>query len=607
MTDEDSLVLDFCLTNRKVLFKRSSSLNNEHWNELTSWWSNGIADYSERYEFATNLDDYLAKRSWFKTFWRANSRSVVVSSNLKNAISIAKTTSDIFEKSLTSSQNVDSFKLNLEGLKRTLTDQQKYNVTASLKIPSGANFSVPGAGKTTTTLAVWNHLVKEGSVDKLLVVCPLSVFDSWLHEELIETFDKPPKSQKFCDSLISSHTGLLIVNYEKLENEHILNKINNWVCNHRVMLVIDEAHRIKGGSQSVRWRACKKIADNCRRVDLLTGTPMPQGYDDIRNLFTLSWKNLPKSALTDQKLASLRPGGVFVRTTKEELNLPPVDIREIPLEPSDKQMQIYSALRRSYSGLFNMSYGSRRHLAKKGTAVMSLIAAASNPGLIAGREAEQAYLNLKWPPEEISSDRDILELVNSYIKYEIPPKYEWILRFIQKSTDEGKKTIIWSSFVGNIMALERLLKKYNPAIVCGGISGEDRRSMIERFRNNTSCGVLITNPHTLGEGISLHKECNQAVYLDRTFNAVHYLQSLDRIHRLGLKSDVVTKVYILNTRQTIDHGVDVSLKRKIDRMANSLNDESLNISTYVEYDRNEDLLDIVLSKEDESEIYSHLK
>lgn len=607
MIDDRSLILDFCPIKRAVLFRRNSSINNDHWNELTSWWSNGIANYSECYEFATTLDNYLSKKSWFKTFWRANGRSVFVSSNLKNAISISRITADTFEKSLTNEQKVDISKLNLEGLKRTLTDQQKYNVAASLKIPSGANFSVPGAGKTTTTLAVWNHLVKEGRVDKLLVVCPLAVFDSWLHEELIETFDTPPKSQKSDESLISSLTGLLIVNYEKLENEHILNKIGNWVSNHRVMLVIDEAHRIKGGSQSVRWRACKKIADNCSRVDLLTGTPMPQGYDDIRNLFTLSWKNLPKSALTDQKLASLRPGGVFVRTTKEELNLPPVDIREVPLEPSDKQMQIYSALRRSYSGLFSISYGSQRYLAKKGAAVMSLIAAASNPGLIAGRETEQAYLNLKWPPEEISSDRDILELVNSYIKYEIPPKYEWILRFIQKSTGEGKKTIIWSSFVGNIMALERLLKKYNPAVVCGGINGEDRRSSIERFRKNASCGVLITNPHTLGEGISLHKECNQAVYLDRTFNAVHYLQSLDRIHRLGLKSDVVTKVYILNTRQTIDHRIDISLKRKIDRMANSLNDESLNVSTYVEYDRNEDLLDITLSEEDETEIYSHLK
>ena len=35
------------------------------------------------------------------------------------------------------------------------------------------------------------------------------------------------------------------------------------------------------------------------------------------------------------------------------------------------------------------------------------------------------------------------------------------------------------------------------------------------------------------------KKDNHAIYLDRTFNAGHFLQSQDRIHRLGLGDDVV--------------------------------------------------------------------
>jgi hypothetical protein len=31
----------------------------------------------------------------------------------------------------------------------------------------------------------------------------------------------------------------------------------------------------------------------------------------------------------------------------------------------------------------------------------------------------------------------------------------------------------------------------------------------------------------------LHKVCQNAIYVDRTFNAAHFLQSEDRIHRLG--------------------------------------------------------------------------
>ena len=41
--------------------------------------------------------------------------------------------------------------------------------------------------------------------------------------------------------------------------------------------------------------------------------------------------------------------------------------------------------------------------------------------------------------------------------------------------------------------------------------------------------VLLANPQTLGEIDAYIRYSNQAVYVDRTYNAGHYLQSLDRI------------------------------------------------------------------------------
>ena len=61
-----------------------------------------------------------------------------------------------------------------------------------------------------------------------------------------------------------------------------------------------------------------------------------------------------------------------------------------------------------------------------------------------------------------------------------------------------------------------------------------RESELGRFRSESDCLVLLANPAALGEGVSLHETCNDAIYLERTFNAGQYLQSLDRIHRLGL-------------------------------------------------------------------------
>lgn len=606
MSGQTQLLLDF-ISPDIVIFNRGVDLDAKHWLVLVNEWSNDSINAAQLSEFQIPFQDFIAKKAWFMTFWKPNGHSVSLSSALKKAMDSARSDQKKFEEALVNVPDINIETLNLHGMARNLTDEQAYNVAASLKVPSGANFSVPGAGKTTATLALWNHLVNENELHKLLVICPLAVIETWMKEELELTFHNPPEAQKIEEKYIHSTTQVLLTNYEKLENENILNKLLNWVNTNKVMLVIDEAHRIKGGSQSIRWRACKKLADKCSRVDLLTGTPMPQGYDDIRNLFNLSWKNLSKYSLSDHKLKSLKPGGVFVRTTKDELNLPPTDIKEISIEMSDKQKQIYSALRRSYSGFFKITSVNRALLAKKGAAVMSLIAASSNPGLIAGRDMEEAYLNLQWPPEEISENNEIMELINNYIRHEIPPKYKWILKFINESVKQNKKTLIWSSFVGNIRALERLLHPYNPVVICGGVNGKERRDCIQRFKEDPNCAVLITNPHTLGEGISLHKECNQAVYLDRTFNAVHYLQSLDRIHRLGLKKETITSIYILSSSNSIDNRIDVALKIKIDRMANSLNDESLNKSTYVCYDEYEPLMELALDKDDEDVLYEYLR
>jgi hypothetical protein len=44
------------------------------------------------------------------------------------------------------------------------------------------------------------------------------------------------------------------------------------------------------------------------------------------------------------------------------------------------------------------------------------------------------------------------------------------------------------------------------------------------------------NLAAMAEGVSPRHTCHDAIYVDRTFNAGQYLQSLDRIHRLGLRA-----------------------------------------------------------------------
>ena len=78
--------------------------------------------------------------------------------------------------------------------------------------------------------------------------------------------------------------------------------------------------------------------------------------------------------------------------------------------------------------------------------------------------------------------------------------------------------------------------------------------------------VIIANPFAVAESISLHKACHNAIYLERTFNAAHFIQSKDRIHRYGLPKDIKTNYYYILSQDSVDEVIDDRLAIKESRM-----------------------------------------
>ena len=95
---------------------------------------------------------------------------------------------------------------------------------------------------------------------------------------------------------------------------------------------------------------------------------------------------------------------------------------------------------------------------------------------------------------------------------------------------------------------------------------DTREVLIEKFLSLHGPPVLVANPASCSESISLHSTCHNAVYLDRTYDCALFLQSIDRVHRLGLPPEAVVKIHILiaecSGRGTVDDLVDASLLRK---------------------------------------------
>ena len=215
---------------------------------------------------------------------------------------------------------------------------------------------------------------------------------------------------------------------------------------------------------------------------------------------------------------------------------------------------------------------------------MYLLEAATNPLLLAtGSDSDDEHA-FQHPPLETRGDERLMDLLASYNKYETPWKYEQVESIVDAALAAGEKVIVWSSFVRNLKVLAKRLERFQPATIHGGIPPSDERKPdcaltreyeIDRFRRDPSCSVMLANPAACGEGISLHHWCHHAVYLDRTFNAGQFLQSQDRIHRLGLTPNTVTRFTLLVSAGSIDDSVDLRLRTKVRALSLLMEDPGL--------------------------------
>lgn len=119
---------------------------------------------------------------------------------------------------------------------------------------------------------------------------------------------------------------------------------------------------------------------------------------------------------------------------------------------------------------------------------------------------------------------------------------------------EGKKVLVWGMFVGTMHKIKRCLdeKELNTILIYGETPKQDREELINEFRDG-EVQVLISNPNTLGESISLHQTVHDAVYFEYNFNLTFMLQSRDRINRLGLPQNQYTRYHYLMTKGDISH------------------------------------------------------
>jgi hypothetical protein len=475
-------------------------------------------------------------------------------------------------------------------VKRELKDHQMADALKMASLANAATFSVPGAGKTTVAIAV--HLLATEPGTRLLVVAPKNAFSAW--DEVIEDcfdithpdaspFVRLTKSADAIRDTLFAHEPPkhLLISYDQLIRS--ARYVTAFLSRYPVHVILDESHRIKAGGYSQRGQVALSLAPLAVRRDILSGTPIPNEITDVVPQIDFLW---PGQALGARAATAPHPHDIlsplYVRTTKRQLGLGPVRRHYERIEMTAAQAALYGIVR---DELLKVETGVRTRsnidLDAASRSVMRLLQIASNPVLVVKRLTNEA-------PDRYFYDNEAVQAVFSRVFAEgDSPKITRAVQLARELAARGERSVIWSTFTENVERIAELLRPIGSDFIHGGVDTgspddpDSREGKIRRF-HDASGGrmVLVANPAACSEGISLHRVCHNAIYVDRSFNAAHFLQSVDRIHRLGLPANVETHVHILESIAPQQLGsVDYSVRRrmvdKLRTMAAALNDPDL--------------------------------
>lgn len=492
-----------------------------------------------------------------------------------------------------------------ERLARHLKPHQVKSLLHLIAARNSANFSVPGSGKTSVVLAGYAWMKDRNECDALFVVGPPSCFAPWQTEYeavmgaaprsvVLAGGNRSVRQAAYCATKENA-ADLYLTTFQTLQRDWELVQTLFQTQGIRFFLVIDEAHYIKQ-PDGVWAAAIKEIAPYAAARCVLTGTPFPKSYQDGFNLFDILWpRALPIStksrfqiinAESRRDLAAAASelkaciGPLFYRVRKHDLGLTVPVLHDpilVPMRPVERR--IYDAIIDRIEFLNETEYFENVDTLmrlRKGR-ITRLRQATSFVPLL--RTALESYNE-----ELLATRKDIAADIADYGAREIPAKADALLTLARPILDRGQKVLVWSNFVGTLKFLHKLIARagYGVKMIYGATPTQSdnveealtREGIIREFkRQDSGINVLIANPAACAESISLHTACSHAIYYDLSYNCAQYLQSLDRIHRVGGSETKEAHYYFLQSQDSIDQDIAANLAAKQAKMSALIDEE----------------------------------
>lgn len=496
---------------------------------------------------------------------------VRVNDELRRAISRLRDDSDILARA-EAARPVPEDELQARLLaidfRRPLTPCQLRNVARLAALPHGATFSVPGAGKTTEALALYAYRTQ--LQENLLVACPKNAFAAW-DEQIAECLPNVSATRlgggvDGVAKALAANPRIALIGYQQLVTA--VEPVARYLTTSPAGMVLDESHKIKRGDAGVWGTTVLNLAFLPTWRLIMSGTPMPNSEEDLlpQLRFLVPGLNPVKDCRSVPEL--VRP--LYVRTSKRELGLPPFRSSGIHVPMTSPQRLLYKlcadeSIRQLVPALRARD---RSLLRRAGRCYQLLLQLVSNPALL------------------LDGNHGLPEPLLHAAVAAGAPKVDWACRRARELASQGNKVLIWTNFISNVQTIATRLADLEAQAIFGAVptgsedDDETREGKIRRFKTDENCFALVANPQACAEAISLHMQCHHAVYVDRTYNAAQFLQSQDRIHRIGLPPEQITLIEVLASPDSIDVSVERRLNLKIQRMRQVLDDNSIGLDLY---------------------------
>lgn len=414
-------------------------------------------------------------------------------------------------------------------------------------------FNEQGTGKTASAIWASDFLLKEGRINRVLVICPLSIMDSaWrndlftfaMHRKVDVAYGSAAKRREIIED---SDADYVVINYDGVEIVEDAIANGGFDC-----IIVDEATHYKN-VQTKRWKCLNRLVTPNTWLWMMTGTPAAQSPLDAYGLAKLvnptsvprffssfrdqvmykvtNFKWVPKETATTTVHNALQPA---IRFTKDEcLDLPEMTYVKRDVEMTRQQKKYYEDLR------------SRLVIQAAGEQITSTNAAVNMNKLL-----------------QISCGALYTD-TGEALEFDIKHRYQVLREVIDESS---QKVLVFAPFKHVIDLLTDKLRqdKITCEVIRGDVPAPRRTEIFKRFQEQDDPRVLVIQPQSAAHGVTL-TAANTVVWWGPTSSLETYAQANARVHRSGQRhpctviqlqgSGVEKQVYRL-----LDKRIDVHTK-----------------------------------------------